>query len=102
MVFKKIGSENLGAVVSLRLTTAEKEQLRHDAEIAGLSISEIVRRRYFGRAIIANADLVMMNELRRLGGLLKRVHTQSEGAYSKTTASLLNDLKAYIRKLSES
>jgi hypothetical protein len=59
-----------------------------------------VRRRYFGRPIIANADAVMLKELRRIGGLLKHIHNESAGVYSKDTAGALVALKAYIEKLS--
>jgi hypothetical protein len=68
--------------------------------LAALSMSELVRRRYFGRPIIANADAVMLKELRRMGGLLKHIHNESDGAYSKDTAGALVALKAYIERLS--
>jgi hypothetical protein len=101
MVFQTIGNEPLNAALRLRLTEAEKERLREDADLAGLSMSELVRRRYFGRPIIANADAVMIKELRRLGGLLKHVHNETGGGkYSKETAEALVALKTYIEKLS--
>ena len=74
MVFQTKGSVPLDAVVNVRLTTAEKMRLQDDADMASISMSELVRARYFGRPVIANADLVMVKELRRLGGLLKHVH----------------------------
>ena len=95
MVFKKLGSENLSAIVNVRLSMAEKQKLRDDADIAGLSISELIRRRYFGRPVIANSDVVMVRELRRLGGLLKLVHLESEGSYSKSTACIACDSTIY-------
>jgi hypothetical protein len=64
-------------------------------------MSELVRRRYFGRPIIANADAIMIKELRRLGGLLKHVHNESNGVNSKETAEALIALKAYIENLSD-
>jgi len=101
MVFKTKGIENLDAVINVRLTNAEKERLQDDADIASMSMSELVRARYFGRPVIANADMVMVKELRRLGGLLKQVHTTSDGAYSKTTAAILVEINGYIEKLSK-
>jgi hypothetical protein len=100
MPFEVQGSEPLDAVINVRLTVTEKARLKEDADLAGLSMSELVRRRYFGRPIIANADIVMIKELRRLGGLLKHIHNESGGVYSKDTAGALADLKAYIGKLS--
>ena len=101
MPFKKIGSENLDTVVNVRLTTAEKDRLRYDAEIASISMSELVRKRYFGRKIIANADAVMLKELRRLGGLLKHVNNENKGIYSKDIISAINTLKKYMEVLTD-
>ncbi len=94
------GREPLDAVINVRLTAAEKAALQEDADLAGLSLSELVRRRYFGRPIIASADAVVIKELRRLGGLLKHIHTQSGGAYSDATASAIAALRLYIQRLS--
>jgi hypothetical protein len=100
MPFDKQGEEPLDAVLNVRLTLAEKERLKEDADLAALSMSELIRRRYFGRPIIANADAAMIRELRRIGGLLKHVHVESGGAYSGETAAALGALKTYIEKLS--
>ena len=100
MPFETLGLEPLDAVINVRLTAAEKARLKEDADLAGLSMSELVRRRYFGRPIIASANAVMLKELRRLGGLLKHVHNESNGVYSRDTAGALVALKAYIEKLS--
>jgi hypothetical protein len=57
--------------VTLRVTPQEKKRLREDAELAGLSLSDLIRRRYFDRPIRASADIAAVKELSRLGGLLK-------------------------------
>ena len=100
MPFETQGLEPLDAVINVRLTAAEKARLKEDADLAGVSMSELVRRRYFGRPIVANVDAVMLKELRRIGGLLKHIHNESNGIYSKETAAVLAVLKAYIEKLS--
>jgi len=100
MPFQTQGPDPLDTVINVRLTASEKGQLKDDAELASLSLSELVRRRYFGRPIIANADAVMVKELRRIGGLLKHVHNQSQGAYSHETALALAELRSYINQLS--
>ena len=92
--------DTLDAVINVRLTGAEKARLKEDADAAGLSLSELVRRRYFGRPIVANADAVMLKELRRLGGLLKHIHNERGGAYSKETAAALLAIRSYIERLS--
>jgi hypothetical protein len=100
MPFKTQGEAPLDAVINVRLTAAEKSQLKEDADLAGLSMSELVRRRYFGKPILASADAVMLKELRRLGGLVKHVHQSSNGVYSKDTAGALMALKTYLEQLS--
>lgn len=101
MPFQTQGDDPLDAKVDVRLTTAEKTRLREEADLAGLGVSGLMRRRAFGRPIVAHADQVMIRELRRLGGLLKHVHTTSGGAYSQETAAALRALKAAIERLSD-
>lgn len=58
--------------VTIRVTLAEKNRLLGQAGIAGLSLSEYMRRRFFGgRPLMAHTDAMMVRELRRVGGLLK-------------------------------
>ena len=100
MPFQKSGVEPLDAVINVRLTTSEKIRLKRDARVASMSVSALVRRRYFGRPLIANTDAVMIKELRRLGGLLKHIHNQSGGAYRQATAEALRAVTACIERLS--
>lgn len=101
MVFKLKGTVPLDARLNVRLPAGELDTIRDDADLAGISMSELVRKRYFGRPVIASADKVMIKELRRLGGLLKAVHVESSGAYSKDTAFALAQVAEYITKLSK-
>jgi hypothetical protein len=100
MPFEVRGEKAQTTLVKVRLTEKEKQLIRDDAELAGFTMSELIRRRTFGRAVLASADLTMVRELRRIGGLLKQVHLQSRGAYSETTADCLAVLRSYIEKLS--
>jgi uncharacterized protein (DUF1778 family) len=100
MPYTQIGEDPLDAVINVRLTANEKNQIRESAGIAGLSMSEFIRRRALGRAVVAHADTIVIQELRRLGGLVKLIHTESHGAYSAETARILKELKKYIERLS--
>lgn len=102
MPFEPLGPEPLDAVVNVRLTTAEKVRLQEDAELAGVSVSALIRKRYFGRKLVASADAAMLRELRRIGGLLKHIHVDSAGAYSQQTSEALAITQQYIRQLSVS
>jgi len=101
MAFERMKDEPLTAVVNVRLTKAEKEELREAAALAGLSVSEYVRRRALGRRVVASADLAVIRELRRLGGLVKHIYGNSGGAYSRETAAALAAITGYIEKLSK-
>ncbi len=87
--------------ITVRLHPDEKARLQEDATLAGVSIGELVRRQYFNRSIQSNVDRVMIRQLTKIGGLLKHIHNQSEGAYSAQTAEMLSDLQSYIRKLNQ-
>lgn len=99
MVFEVKGTVALTERVTLRLAAEEKDRLKSDADLAGLSVSEIVRRHYFGRPIIANADLVMVREMRRMGGLMKHLHNESGGAYSEQTSEAISAIVKCIDTL---
>jgi len=100
LVFEKLGDDELDAVVNVRLTSKEKERLRLEADIAGLSMSALVRARYFGRPIVAHADLVTIKHLNRLTGMLKTVHNESGGAYSADTAAAIALISEAIKAIS--
>ncbi len=68
--------------LTFRLTASERTDLEAAAEAAGLTVSEYVRRRVLGRRVVASralADIQTLNELRRLGGLVKHLATTGAG-----------------------
>ena len=82
---------------TLRLTAEENERLTRQAVTAGISVSEYMRRLFFGgRPIIARTDDQTIRELRRLGGLLK--HHFDVVKRTGTTATLA-DLDAGLREV---
>ena len=93
------GPGTLSARLQCRLTAQEKAHIREQADIAGMTLSTYARRRLLGHRVIANADQASIRHLRRLGGLLKKVHTDSGGAYSEETARMLERIKAAIERL---
>lgn len=88
------------SIVKLRLHHAEKSRLVEEADLAGISLSELIRSRSANKAVFARTDLAMLREVRRLGGLIKFLHTSSGGAYASQTAAALTDLRMAIRSLS--
>ena len=69
--------------LTLRVSTEEKQRVAEQAALAGLSVSEYMRRTVFGgRPVVAAADEAMLRELRRVGGLLKHHFVTAQGAGS--------------------
>jgi len=99
MPITRHGPAALTARLDVRVAPAEKVRLRALAADAGIPVAELVRKRALGRPVVARTDATTIRELRRLGGLLKKVHTDSFGAYSDATAAALRDLHAAIRAL---
>jgi hypothetical protein len=57
---------------TLRLSAEEDARIERQAAVAGISVSEYMRRLFFGgRPVIARTDDQTIRELRRMGGLLK-------------------------------
>ena len=57
---------------TLRLSAEENERLAWQADAAGISVSEYIRRLCFGgRPVTSRTDSQTIRELRRLGGLIK-------------------------------
>jgi mobilization protein NikA len=99
MPFRRKGPAALTARLDVRVAPAEKDQLGVIARDAGLAVAELVRLRALGRPVVSRTDATTIRELRRLGGLLKLVHTESGGAYRQQTAELLTMLRAAVGKL---
>ena len=82
---------------TLRLTAEEDERITRQAETAGISVSEYMRRLFFGgRPIIARTDDQTIRELRRLGGLLKH---HFEVVKRTGSTSTLVELDAALRQI---
>ena len=85
--------------IYLRVTQNEQEAIKEQADLAGLSISEYIRKRALGFHIMPKLEFNILKELRRLGGLVKHIHNESHGAYSAETATALNALTSYTHAL---
>ena len=82
---------------TLRLSVEEDERLTRQAVTAGISVSEYMRRLFFGgRPIIARTDDQTIRELRRLGGLLKH---HFDVVKRTCNAATLAELDAALRQI---
>ena len=101
MPFRKKGPASLSERLDVRVAPSEKHQLRGIARGGGLSVSDLVRLRALGRPVLSRTDATTIRELRRLGGLLKKVHVDSGGAYSAATANAVAALTRAIDRLAD-
>lgn len=88
--------ENLEARLDVRVTKEERQEIQEQAKASGLSVSEYVRRRTLGRRVDSVVEVRMLSELRRQGGLLKKVFNESNGVYSDKTAVALDSINRFI------
>lgn len=92
---------------AVRFSTNDDIRIASQAELTGLSVSEYIRRTLLGGGpIIARVDLMMVNELRRIGGLLKHNFTtlRQVGASKEIIMeqnSTLKELRKLIELISE-
>jgi hypothetical protein len=88
--------------LGLRVSEEEQLEISTQAEVCRLTVSEYIRRKVLGKRVVAQADLAVLAELRRLGGLLKHIHLETRGTYSELTVDTIRALEAYARKLERS
>ena len=81
---------------TLRLSDEENERLARQADAAGISVSEYIRRLCFGGSpITSRTDSQTIRELRRLGGLLKHsFDTVREGGGQQAIPKMEGTLSA--------
>jgi hypothetical protein len=85
--------------IGVRLSEEERQRIWDQADSSLLSVSEFIRRRALGKQIVSRSDLRVLAELRRLGGLLKHIHLETRGSYSRDTANAIQALESYARLL---
>ena len=92
--------------IGFRLNDKEREFVFRQAEASSLSASEFIRRRVLGRVIVPKSEVMklgeltrVLNELRRLGGLLKNLHLETRGIYSEDTRKAIQSLELYAKHL---
>ena len=90
---------HLTHVVNVRLAERDHAELHAAAGAAGMTVSAYCRRRMLGHVVIPHTDRAVIRELRRLGGLVKMLHTQSRGAYSEQTAGAIADLADAVQRV---
>ena len=85
--------------LTVRFRPEEMTELSGQADMCGLSVSELVRRRSLNKRIVPMTDLKILSELRRIGGLLKFSFTETNGIYRGKTNEVLEELRDAIVRI---
>jgi hypothetical protein len=83
----------------LRCSPAEGEAIRQKARDAGETVSSFLRAAALGRKTRSTTDSQTINELRRLGGMLKDQFNKSGGQYSRESAAALREITEAISRI---
>jgi hypothetical protein len=88
--------------ITVRFDSSEYSKINSEAKSAGVTVSKYVREKVKRGCVRVNpyakVDAAGINQLSKLGGLLKTVHLESGKAYSVKTAAILDDIQAAILK----
>ena len=82
-----------------RLSEKESAYFEEQRSVTGLCVSEYTRRRVLGFRIVSKIDLKVINEIKKLGGLLKLIHNETHGIYSQYTVEAIQAITSYVRRL---
>lgn len=82
-------------VLPTRLRPDEADAIKKKARDSGVPVSEFLRCAALGRKTRSTVDDQIINELRRLGGLVKHLFTEG----GSTTLSLATDFRALRVKI---
>lgn len=83
--------------MELRLTPEERGFIEEQANATGLTISDFLRKRALGKRIVPKADLQLLNEVRRLGGLQKHL-ASIYPAQKLEFGRVLNEIILFLRR----
>jgi uncharacterized protein (DUF1778 family) len=88
----------------LRLSDDDRERFQAMADSAGITLSELIRRRLHGAKVVPRRDTTkLLNEIRRQGGLLKYLHIRGEPVLdtAQQVASTAERIEAFIMALDD-
>lgn len=101
------GKQNRKRMIRVRVTVAELEEIRKYADKAKLTVSAYLRRRALRFTVKSRYDEATINELKRVGGLIKKealeLPVERRGPYwavlKLITTTIININKAAAREL---
>lgn len=86
-------------IPAIRCFPDEKIQIEEKAKDCGLSMGQYLVQCGLGRQTRSNVDSMVINELRRLGGLQKHLFVEGQGGLSAQYADVLQEIKLAISRV---
>ena len=86
-------------VIRVRMSEKEYADLMNRLEKCGMNAADFIRHAVAGKKIVSRVDSNLINQFSKLGGLLKKVHSDSHGAYSDLTRDAIQALTQAARTL---
>jgi len=87
--------------IPVRFEPAEADIVRSKALDSGVPFSEFMRSAALGRKTRSAVDSQLINELRRMGGMLKDQFNKSGGQYSEASAAALREITDAIARVAK-
>jgi hypothetical protein len=101
MPFTVEGESALTETYKIRLSPEDKQAIQQQAEAAAMSMAKFMRFRSLGYVVISKADMTVLAELRRIGGLLKqainKLPSEGQAGVFQTMAALRDYTKELTR-----
>lgn len=91
----------LTSVLRLRCSPEDEWAIRQKARDAGLTVSAFLRTAALAKRTRSTVDSQTINELRRLGGMLKDQFNKSGGQYSRESAATLREITEAISRIAQ-
>jgi hypothetical protein len=89
--------------IGVRFDKSEYEKITAESQAAGVTMSAYVRsktmRGYLRIPKYAKIDTANVNQLSKLGGLLKKIHIESGGVYREQTAGILDEIRGVMLEI---
>lgn len=83
----------------VRCFPEEAEQIREKAQDCGLSVGQYMIACALSRPTRSKIDSILINELRRLGGLQKHLFKEGNGGLSRQYSDILDEIKNAIARV---
>lgn len=84
---------NFPHVIRVRVSEADRERLAEAAAVAGMRLGSYARHKLMGAHVSAKIDVQILNELRRQGGLAKKLAAEGQDT-SAVLAEIIKTMRA--------